>query len=79
MSLVTLHEAEHDHAVKEGDWTVMRASKNRWVGKDKAIRELVKFSRVSRVSMHYTNNINIACRYRSRGRPSSSTVRCGAI
>jgi len=79
MSLVTLHEAEHDHAVKEGDWTVMRASKNRWVGKHKAIRELVKFSRVSIVSMHYTNDINIACRYRSRGRPSSSTVRCGAI
>ncbi|KIM79805.1 hypothetical protein PILCRDRAFT_822981 [Piloderma croceum F 1598] len=47
-SLVALHEAEHDRAVKEGDWTVMRASKNRWVGKDKAIRELVKFSRISK-------------------------------
>lgn len=52
-SLVALHEAEHDRAVKEGDWTVMQASKNRWVGKDKAVRELVKFSRVSIVSVHY--------------------------
>jgi len=52
--LIDLHEAEHDRAIKEGDWTVMRASssKNRWVGKDKGMRELIKFSRVSIPPVH---------------------------
>ena len=48
-SLIALHEAEHDRIVREGKWTVIRASssKNKWTGRDKGIRELVKFSRVS--------------------------------
>jgi F-box/leucine-rich repeat protein 2/20 len=48
-SLVTLHEAEYQRWVREGQWTVLKASsrKNEWVGKDRGIRELIKFSRVS--------------------------------
>lgn len=50
-SVVALHEAEHDRDVREGYWTVMRASssKNKWVGRDKGVRELIKFSRVSKL------------------------------
>jgi F-box/leucine-rich repeat protein 2/20 len=48
-SLIALHEADHERSVREGEWTVLRASssKHRWVGKDKGIRELVKLSRAS--------------------------------
>lgn len=53
-SLIALHEAEHERLVGRGDWTVMRASssKGRWVGKEKGVRELVKFSRVSDTATH---------------------------
>ncbi|KIY73516.1 RNI-like protein [Cylindrobasidium torrendii FP15055 ss-10] len=49
-SVLYLHEAEYLKAVDDGSWTTSRASssKNRWVGRDKGIRELVKFSRVSK-------------------------------
>jgi F-box/leucine-rich repeat protein 2/20 len=48
-SLVILHEMDHLRAIKEGRWTVAKASssRNRWVGRDKGIRELVRLSRVS--------------------------------
>jgi F-box/leucine-rich repeat protein 2/20 len=47
-SLITVHEADHARALRDGQWTVNKASssKNKWVGRDKAIRELVRFSRV---------------------------------
>lgn len=47
--LLELHEAEHERAVKYGRWSVSlaSASKSKWVGKDRGVRELIKFSRVS--------------------------------
>lgn len=49
-SLVELHALEHQLAVRDGRWTMAKASsfKGRWVGRDKGIRELVKLSRVSK-------------------------------
>ncbi|KAF5375287.1 hypothetical protein D9758_000544 [Tetrapyrgos nigripes] len=49
-SLVALHEGEHLRQLCRGSWTVMKAasSRNRWVGKEKAVCELVKLSRVSK-------------------------------
>ncbi|KAH7922798.1 RNI-like protein [Leucogyrophana mollusca] len=49
-ALVSLHQAEHERKQKTGQWTVASASssKNRWVGKDRGMRELVKLSRVSK-------------------------------
>lgn len=48
-SLIDLHEAEHARIMPTDDWSVTRASstRNRWVGREKGARELVKFSRVS--------------------------------
>jgi len=60
-SLLSLHEEEHDRIVREGYWTVMRASssKNKWVGRNKGIRELVKFRRVSNASTNFVNKVLI--------------------
>ena len=51
-SLVELHSLEHQLAVRDGRWTMAKASssKGRWVGRDKGIRELVKLSRVYLIS-----------------------------
>ena len=48
-SLVALHEADHLRTIREGRWTIAKASspRNKWVGKDKGVRELVRLSRVS--------------------------------
>ncbi|KAJ6519425.1 hypothetical protein C8R45DRAFT_885911 [Mycena sanguinolenta] len=50
LALVVVHEADHTRALRDGQWTVAKASssKNKWVGRDKALRELVRFSRVSK-------------------------------
>lgn len=47
-SLVVLHELDYERSVRQGRLTAGRASssRNRWVGKDKGIRELFKLSRV---------------------------------
>ncbi|KAF8527680.1 hypothetical protein JB92DRAFT_3093191 [Gautieria morchelliformis] len=51
-ALVSIHEEEHQRAERgEGHdqlWTVRVASKTRWVGRDKGLRELVKLGRVSK-------------------------------
>ncbi|KIJ22176.1 hypothetical protein PAXINDRAFT_106065 [Paxillus involutus ATCC 200175] len=49
-ALVSLHEADHERLKSSGQWTILKASstKNRWVGRDRAVRELVKLSRVSK-------------------------------
>ncbi|KAG6813980.1 hypothetical protein H0H92_004473 [Tricholoma furcatifolium] len=49
-SLVELHEADHLRAIRQGRWNVSKASSSRcrWVGRDKGVREIVKFSRVSK-------------------------------
>lgn len=48
VSLVRTHEAEHQKCVADGTWTLRKAAslKNRWVGRDRGIRELFKLSRV---------------------------------
>jgi hypothetical protein len=48
-SLVVLHELEHAQCQAQGRWTVLKASssRNQWVGQERGMRELVKFSRVS--------------------------------
>ena len=48
VSLVHIHEDEHQKRVDDGTWTLRKAtsSKNRWVGRDRGIRELFKLSRV---------------------------------
>ncbi|KAF5384921.1 hypothetical protein D9615_001126 [Tricholomella constricta] len=49
-ALVGLHEADHLRALKNGRWTMTKASssRNKWVGRDRGVRELVKLSRVSK-------------------------------
>ncbi|KAG9222374.1 hypothetical protein CCMSSC00406_0002709 [Pleurotus cornucopiae] len=49
-ALVHLHEEDYSRAVRDGTWSMMKASssKGRWVGRDRGARELVKLSRVSR-------------------------------
>ncbi|KAJ7292807.1 F-box domain-containing protein [Mycena rebaudengoi] len=50
ISLIAVHEADHARALRNEQWTVVKASssRNRWIGRDKAVRELVRFSRVSK-------------------------------
>ncbi|KAJ7044974.1 hypothetical protein C8F04DRAFT_1026228 [Mycena alexandri] len=50
LALIAVHEADHARTVRDGHWTVAKASssRNKWVGRDKALRELVRFSRVSK-------------------------------
>ncbi|KAG5219624.1 F-box/LRR-repeat protein [Salix suchowensis] len=49
-ALVHLHEEDYSRAVRDGTWSMMKASssKGRWVGRERGARELVKLSRVSR-------------------------------
>jgi F-box/leucine-rich repeat protein 2/20 len=50
-SFVHLFEDDHAKAVAEGRWTISKAisSRNRVVGRDRGIRELLKLARVSRL------------------------------
>ncbi|KAF8433524.1 hypothetical protein L210DRAFT_3411656 [Boletus edulis BED1] len=50
-ALISLHEEDHEQLKKSGKWSVLVAtsSKNRWVGRNRAVRELVKLSRVSKL------------------------------
>lgn len=47
-SIVDLHAAEHLRNISSGKWTAISAgrSRNKWVGVEKGIRELLKLSRV---------------------------------
>jgi hypothetical protein len=45
-NLVLIHQEEFELRLKEGRWSVAHASRERWVGKDAGMRELVKLSRV---------------------------------
>ncbi|ETW86857.1 hypothetical protein HETIRDRAFT_377477, partial [Heterobasidion irregulare TC 32-1] len=46
--LVDLHEEEQGRRERDGKWTVLKASssKNKWVGREQGVRELVRLSRV---------------------------------
>ncbi|KAK0198765.1 RNI-like protein [Armillaria mellea] len=50
LAFLDVHEEDHEKDLIQGQWTVMKASssKNKWVGRDRAMRELVKLSRVSK-------------------------------
>ncbi|KAK0208671.1 hypothetical protein DFS33DRAFT_1254087 [Desarmillaria ectypa] len=50
LAFLDLHEEEHEKVLMDGQWTVMKASssKNKWTGRDRGMRELVKLSRVSK-------------------------------
>ncbi|PBL00675.1 RNI-like protein [Armillaria gallica] len=50
LAFLDIHEEDHEKDLMQGQWTVMKASssKNKWVGRDRAMRELVKLSRVSK-------------------------------
>jgi F-box/leucine-rich repeat protein 2/20 len=52
---VSLYEADFHQLSAKGKWTVLRASsvKNKWVGRDKGVRELIKLGRVSH--FHWTS------------------------
>ncbi|SPO21189.1 uncharacterized protein UTRI_00666 [Ustilago trichophora] len=52
-SLVDLHIEEHKRAVKDGAWRGKRTNETRWVGKEAAMRELARLSRVSRAWQSY--------------------------
>jgi hypothetical protein len=45
-NLVLIHQEEFELRLREGRWSVAHASRERWVGKDAGMRELVKLSRV---------------------------------
>ncbi|KDQ14521.1 hypothetical protein BOTBODRAFT_109910 [Botryobasidium botryosum FD-172 SS1] len=47
-TLVDSYEIEHARDIREGRWTTARAGKEKWVGRDAGLKELVKISRVSR-------------------------------
>lgn len=57
LSLVAIHEQDHLRRKSAGLWTVGKAtgSKNKWVGRSKGVRELVKLSRVSFCSSRFTH------------------------
>jgi len=47
-ALVDLHDSDYQRSIREGRLTIAKAtsSRGRWVGRDKGVRELFKFSRV---------------------------------
>ncbi|KIJ66400.1 hypothetical protein HYDPIDRAFT_186775 [Hydnomerulius pinastri MD-312] len=49
-TLTLLHEADDERLKSSGKWSVLKAAspKNRWIGRDHAMRELVRLSRVSK-------------------------------
>lgn len=58
--LISLHEADHEQLKNTGKWSVLAASssKNRWVGRNRAMRELVKLSRVGIVDSCPVDQVN---------------------
>jgi F-box/leucine-rich repeat protein 2/20 len=45
--LVKIYEEDHARKVYEGRWTAIKASKHKWVGRDRGVRELIRLRRVS--------------------------------
>lgn len=45
--LVKIHEEDHARKVDERRWTANKASKQKWVGRDRGVRELIRLRRVS--------------------------------
>ncbi|KAI0027965.1 hypothetical protein K488DRAFT_59981 [Vararia minispora EC-137] len=47
--IVDLHVGEHAQRVCTGEWTALRAAKQKWVGHDQGVRELVRTGRVCKL------------------------------
>jgi F-box/leucine-rich repeat protein 2/20 len=45
--LVKNYEEDYARKVYEGRWTAIKASKHKWVGRDRGVRELIRLRRVS--------------------------------
>jgi hypothetical protein len=81
-ALVEVHEEEHQRAVRgecsEHVWSVRAAGKTRWVGRDKGLRELVKFTRVGYYNyLLFRNDSMFPCRCPKHGSLSRSMASCG--
>ena len=80
-TLIKLHEEEYEQLKHNKKWSFLKASssKNRWVGRNRAMRELVRFSRVSAtISFHHNENRTLV-RCQRCGVRSSSMVNCGRM
>lgn len=80
-ALLAVHEADFCRLVAGDTWTALKASstKNRWVGRHRGIRELIKMGRVSIFQYPHQQRRSSYLHHRSlkRGGRSSSTVSYG--
>jgi F-box and leucine-rich repeat protein 2/20 len=78
-SLVLLHQEDHEKALRDGQWTISKAtsSRNKFVGRDQGIRELVRMSRVRFGSSYCVGADSFPFRCRSLGKPWYLTANCG--
>jgi len=68
--LVKIHEEDHARKIYEGRWTANKASKHKWVGRDRGLRELMRLRRVSMrsISLLYSRPMRPMCRFAKHGR-----------
>ena len=68
--LVKTYEEDHARKVYEGRWTANKASKHKWVGRDRGIRELIRLRRVSMryIRRWYSRLRRPVCRFAKPGR-----------
>ncbi len=68
--LVKIHEEDHARKIYEGRWTANKASKHKWVGRDRGLRELMRLRRVSirSISLLYSRPMRPMCRFAKHGR-----------
>ncbi len=52
-SLVKIYEEDHARKIYQGRWTANKASKNKWVGRDRGVREIIRLRRVSMRSISF--------------------------
>lgn len=78
-SLVKIHEEDHARKVYEGSWTANKASKHKWVGRDRGIRELIRLRRVSMRSIPLRDSRPMCpmCRFAKPGRLLFTMDNCG--
>ena len=73
--LVVLHQEDFEKRLRKGEWSTAHANRERWVGKEAGMRDLIKLSRVSIQIVDET--LSDYCRSPSRGFPSSLMGNCG--
>ena len=59
IALVIIHQAEYEKKLRDAKWTALKAasSRNKWVGRDRGIRELFKLSRVCICFLSYIQHL----------------------